>query len=64
MFQIVDDALNLARGGLMNFALALETIQFLQNETHYIPWVAAFNNLAYIGARFRSNEIDIFKVKK
>lgn len=46
----------------MNFTLALETIQFLVNETNYIPWMAAFNNLAYIGARFKSSEIDIYKV--
>lgn len=45
----------------MNFTLALETIQFMQNETNYIPWVAMFNNLAFIGSRFKSNEIGIFK---
>lgn len=58
----MDDALNLARGGLMNFILAFETIEFLVNETHYSPWVAAFNNFAYIGDRFKPHEIEVFKV--
>lgn len=46
----------------MNFTLALKTIEFLGNETDYIPWVAALNNLAYIGERFTANNIGIFRV--
>ena len=46
--QIIDDALNLARVGLLKYELALEVTSYLNSETEYIPWAAALTGLRYI----------------
>lgn len=43
--------LNLARADYANYTLALETVQYLEKEAHYIPWLAALNNLGYVYRR-------------
>jgi hypothetical protein len=60
--QIVDDSLNLARANILNYSLALETIQYLEKETHYIPWLAAYNNLGFIVNRFTAKDSPLIKV--
>lgn len=63
LLQIVDDSLNLARGNLLNYTRALSIIQYLEKETHYIPWSAAFRNFDYILTRFKPDEVTVFQVK-
>ena len=46
--QIIDDALNLARNGLLRYELALQVTSYLHSETEYIPWAAALTGLRYI----------------
>ncbi|KAI4894399.1 hypothetical protein NFI96_008553, partial [Prochilodus magdalenae] len=46
--QIVDDAFNLARAGMVAVSLALNTTRFLRKETAYLPWQSALNNLDYL----------------
>lgn len=60
--QIVDDSLNLARGNQLSYEQALHTIQYLKNETEYVPWYAAFSNFDFILNRFKNDESTIFKV--
>ncbi|CAN9498632.1 unnamed protein product [Ophioblennius macclurei] len=45
--QLVDDAFNLARAGLLATSVALRTSYFLSKETHFLSWQAAINNLDY-----------------
>ncbi|XP_049578753.1 aminopeptidase N-like [Syngnathus scovelli] len=45
--QLVDDAFNLARAGLVSASLALRTTSYLYAETEYIPWQTALNNFHY-----------------
>uniref|UniRef100_A0A182R112 Aminopeptidase n=1 Tax=Anopheles farauti TaxID=69004 RepID=A0A182R112_9DIPT len=46
---IVDDALNLARLGLLNYSIAFDVVSFLkQNNEHYQPWKLALNNLEFV----------------
>ncbi|XP_031619288.1 membrane alanyl aminopeptidase-like [Contarinia nasturtii] len=54
--QIVDDALSLSRGHQLNYEQSLHTVQYLQKETDYIPWVSALNNFKFILARFQKDD--------
>ncbi|CAG0894456.1 unnamed protein product, partial [Darwinula stevensoni] len=46
--QILDDALNLARAGLLNYTIALSLTQYLGQEESYIPWATTADNLSYL----------------
>ncbi|XP_065349192.1 aminopeptidase Ey-like [Cloeon dipterum] len=46
--QIIDDAFNLARAGLLDYSLALNLLRYLHHEREYLPWKAAFTNLEYL----------------
>ncbi|NXN15882.1 AMPN Aminopeptidase, partial [Indicator maculatus] len=55
--QIIDDAFNLARANYVNVTLALNTTRFLNQETEYMPWAAALNNLQYFQLMFDRSEV-------
>lgn len=59
--QIVDDALNLARGGLLSYAFAFDVLDYLDHETSYIPWLAAFNGLSYLSRRAVNSKSEKFE---
>jgi len=46
--QILDDALNLAKSGHLDYKTALSLTGYLNKETEYIPWTAALNGISYI----------------
>jgi hypothetical protein len=50
---LLDDALNLARVGLLRYQVALNITKYLSREDHYLPWKAAFSNLDYIARMLR-----------
>jgi aminopeptidase N len=56
--QIIDDLFNLARARVLKYGLVLETVEFLRNETNYIPWQSAFTALNWISRRM-SSEADL-----
>lgn len=63
--QLVDDALNLARGGLLPYEAALDVTRYLRHERAYLPWKAALNALSYIDSMMvDSGHFDKFKVRK
>lgn len=46
--QIVDDAFNLARAGIIDYSQAFSILSYLKNETEYFPWyptITGFNFL-------------------
>lgn len=46
---LIDDSLNLARLGLLNYSVAFEIAGYLSiNETNYWPWKEAFANLRFL----------------
>ncbi|XP_017321402.1 alanyl (membrane) aminopeptidase-like b [Ictalurus punctatus] len=55
--QLIDDAFNLARAKYINVSLALSTTKYLINETEYIPWESALNNLGYFILMFDRSEV-------
>lgn len=46
--QLIDDALNLARAGRLDYATALSVTSYLAHETEYLPWKAAFTAMHYL----------------
>ena len=54
--QLMDDAFNLARVGLINYDLLLEMAEYLRMETEYFPWHAAFSGFAYLNNMLAESE--------
>uniref|UniRef100_A0A1B6M3I9 Aminopeptidase n=1 Tax=Graphocephala atropunctata TaxID=36148 RepID=A0A1B6M3I9_9HEMI len=46
--QLLDDALNLARAGVLDYGMALDVTKYLSHELDYLPWKAAFQNFKYL----------------
>jgi hypothetical protein len=46
--QIIDDALNLAVAGLLDYRLALAVTSYMHKEKEYIAWDAALSGLTHI----------------
>ncbi|XP_031848716.1 suppressor of ER stress-induced death [Nomia melanderi] len=46
--QLIDDALNLARAGRLDYATALDVTSYLAHETEYLPWKSALTAMHYL----------------
>ena len=46
--QLLDDAFNLAKSGMLDYETALSLTSYLSKETEYIPWSAALTGLSYV----------------
>ncbi|KAE8296863.1 Aminopeptidase N [Larimichthys crocea] len=55
--QLVDDAFNLARAKIILTVQALNTTKYLINETEYMPWESAVNNLDFFYLMFDRSEV-------
>ncbi|XP_073724650.1 alanyl (membrane) aminopeptidase b, tandem duplicate 1 [Misgurnus anguillicaudatus] len=55
--QIIDDAFNLAKAGIIDTTLALDTTKYLLTEKEYMPWEAALDNLDYFYLMFDRTEV-------
>lgn len=61
--QLIDDALNLARAGKLDYATALDVTSYLAHETEYLPWKAAFTAMHYLDDMLiRMSSYDKFRV--
>ncbi|XP_046806348.1 membrane alanyl aminopeptidase-like [Lucilia cuprina] len=56
--QVVDDLLNLARSGEMEYSLAFDVLSYLETETNYLPWTSAFNSFNYLNIRLGTDTQD------
>ena len=54
--QIIDDALNLAKSGLLDYETALSVTGYLSKEVEYIPWASALNGLKYLNKMLKTSE--------
>lgn len=60
---LIDDVLNLARAGYVDYFYALEATQYLTQETNYIPWKAALNAFSYLNRKLTGKSTyELFKV--
>ncbi|XP_053689717.1 aminopeptidase N [Sabethes cyaneus] len=60
--QLIDDALNLARAGYLNYSISLNVTRYLVHETEYVPWKAAIGALNFIDSMLiKTSSYDKFK---
>lgn len=60
--QLIDDSLNLARSGHIDYEVALQLIQYLTKEEEYIPWASLNNGLSYLNRMLAaSTKYNLFK---
>lgn len=61
--QLIDDAFNLARANKLSYRIPFRMIEYLSNETDYIPWMTTFNAFSHINRFYVSSEnYELFKV--
>lgn len=61
--QLIDDSMNLARGGYLPYEVALNLTTYLQHEDDYVPWKAAISTLSFIDEMFvRQGDYHLLKV--
>jgi aminopeptidase N len=59
----MDDALNLAEAGVLDYEIALNLTQYLEREEDYLPWDSALNSLSFIRSMMsRTSGYGLFKV--
>nr|CAD7453868.1 unnamed protein product [Timema tahoe] len=51
--QLLDDSLNLARAGILDYATALSVTSYLSKESDYIPWASAFTAFSLLDRRLK-----------
>ncbi len=52
--QLIDDALSLAKAGLLDYSIALGLTEYLVKEKDFIPWSSALLALDYIQQEWSS----------
>ncbi|CAD1469611.1 unnamed protein product, partial [Heterotrigona itama] len=60
--QIIDDLLNLARAGWVDYEVVLQGATYLLEEHDYVPWKAFFNGMSFLLQRYQGqNGEDLLK---
>ena len=52
----MDDAINLAKSGHLDYETALGLLSYLSQEKEYVPWFSALKGLSYINNRLKGND--------
>lgn len=61
--QMLDDSMNLAAAGHLNYDVALNVTRYLTKETDLIPWKSAVSSFEYLNDMFvRTAHFDKLKV--
>ncbi|KAJ8889458.1 hypothetical protein PR048_008957 [Dryococelus australis] len=63
--QLLDDSLNLARAGLLDYSTALDITRYLSREHDYVPWYAALSAFRFLDTRLQgapTTHYQLFKV--
>lgn len=55
--QLIDDALDLARGGQLQYDLAFDVLEYLPKERHHVPWNAALANFQKLDPVLRHTKV-------
>lgn len=58
--QLIDDLFNFARVGMLDYDKLFEFMEYLQNETEYLPWYAMFSNMPLVAQRLTLQQQKVF----
>ncbi|XP_053685993.1 aminopeptidase N-like [Sabethes cyaneus] len=58
--QLIDDAMNLAHAGRLDYNTAFKLFEYLQHEVEYVPWATANANLKFLKRMLR-NDLEAVK---
>lgn len=50
--QLIDDAMNLAKAGILPYGTAFNVTDYLLTETDYFPWYSAFRDFRFLLQRY------------
>ncbi|XP_058123250.1 aminopeptidase N-like [Anopheles ziemanni] len=53
--RLIDDTLNIAYRDGGDYSAALKLMSYLRDETDYVPWMVAYENLRYLKTMLRGN---------
>lgn len=63
--QIIDDVFDFARTERLNYTIVFDIIKYLERETEFVPWAAAFNGLTFVDRMYSgSSKYAEFTVSK
>ncbi|CAG2055212.1 unnamed protein product, partial [Timema podura] len=62
--QLLDDSLNLARAGILDYATALSVTSYLSKESDYIPWSSAFTAFSLLDRRLKGASDEDYQLFK
>lgn len=60
--QLIDDALNLAKSGYIDYRIAMNVTKYLIHEVDYVPWKSAIDTLSFID-NMMMTEAEYYKFK-
>lgn len=62
---LVNDLLSFARAEILDYEIALDALQYLRQETSYLPWKSALNGLKFLTKKFNGQKgYDLLRVRK
>lgn len=63
--QIINDVWNLVKAGELSVGIALPSLEYLDSEADYVPWVSAMNEVGYLSDMLGETEAyGDFQVRK
>lgn len=61
---LIDDAFNLARGGYLNYSVALDITKYLGTDDQHLPWDSARMGMTYIKNMLTGGVFGLWRVRK
>lgn len=60
---MIDDAFNLARGGYLNYSVALDITKYLHRDDDHLPWDSARMGITYIQNMLSGGAFGLWRVR-
>ncbi|CAD6995174.1 unnamed protein product [Ceratitis capitata] len=58
--QLIDDSFNFARIAMMDYDEVFQFLEYIENDTDYLPWYATFSNMQFVAQRLTLQQQSLF----